>query len=326
MKAAVAMNDNFVRAAQPGAWLVDSLPFLKMLPAFMAPFKRKAEEFWTFETNLHLANLREASQRDGWSWSKDLSSAKEAKGMPEVELAWDVGVLADAAIETSAVFLEVFLFACVAYPEFVTVAQKEMDNVVSSEDGLRMPAFSDLENLPYVHAIVEEVFRWRHIIPAGIAHANQKDDWYNGFFIPKGSTIVPVWKAMHEDGKLYDAPLEFRPERWIGKTGLTNNWGYGRRVCVGRHIAKNTVAIAIARMLWAFNMRPADGKRVLFDETLFTGGMVSHPKRFDVLFEPRSEAHTMAIESAYESVDKDPESLMAGVRKAQVEMGLKPRA
>ena len=96
--------------------------------------------------------------------------------MSEEELAWGLGALQDAAIETTDVFLQLFVLACVAQPGFMGTAQKEIDEVVGF-DGSRMPDFADLNNLPYVHAIVEEVFRWRHILPAGFAHASSKDDW-----------------------------------------------------------------------------------------------------------------------------------------------------
>lgn len=184
---------------------------------------------------------------------------------------------------------------------------------------------SDL-TLERLHFLTEVSSSRRHILPASVAHATLKDDWYNGFFIPKGSTVVPVWKAMREDDKLYDNPLDFKPERWIGKPGQPNNWGYGRRICAGRHIAKNTVTVAIARILWGFNLRTRDGKRLLVDDSMFTEGFVSAPRSFDIVFEPRSDMHRFLIKSEFETVEKDPDRLLAGVRKMQVEAGLKPRA
>ncbi|KAJ4300927.1 hypothetical protein N0V90_003016 [Kalmusia sp. IMI 367209] len=323
--AAHEVLDNFVLAAQPGAWLVDAFPLMRFLPKFLAPFKRQAESFYSQETHLHVTNLRDALKRKSWNWCKDFVKAKEAKEMSEEELAWDLGILADAGVETSNTYMQVFILACVAYPEFQVTAQKELDGVVGANE-IRLPDFGDLERLPYIHAIVEEVFRWRHIVPAGIAHATLKDDWYNGFFIPKGSTVIPVWKAMREDSKRFDSPLEFRPERWIGKTGQPNNWGYGRRICAGRHIAKNTITIGVARILSVFDVRPLEGKKMSIDDGMFEGGLVSVPKPFGALFEPRSEAHRALIESEYKSVDEDMENLLTNVRKMQVEVGLKPRS
>lgn len=149
--------NNLTHVGQPGAWLVDALPFLASLPSFLASFKKEAEGYYQLETNLHVTNMREALKREGWNWSMDFARAKEVADMSEAELAWDVGVLCDAAVETSNVYVQTFVLACVAYPEFMLMAQKEIDDVVGQE---RMLDFIDLERLPYVHAIVEEVFRW----------------------------------------------------------------------------------------------------------------------------------------------------------------------
>lgn len=323
--AAHAILENFLQAAQTGAWLVDTFPVMKYIPSFLAPFKQKADKFYRQETDLHLTNMKEARARDAWNWAKDFTNSKEAKEMSEVELAWSLGGLTAAGIETSDIFMRTFFLACVSFPEFVAVAQKEIDDVVC-QNGLRMPEFSDFENLPYIHAIVEEVFRWRHLAPGGVPHATLKDDWYNGYFIPKGAIVIPLYKTMREDEKRYDAPLEFRPERWLGKPAQLNNWGYGRRACTGRHIARNTITIGVARTLAMFNIRPRDGKRITVDDSMFIGGLVCAPKPFDLEFEPRSDAHKNLIIREFENVDKNAESLLNKVRKMQEEAGVKLRA
>jgi hypothetical protein len=313
---------NFTYAAQVGAWIVDALPFLNHLPAPFAPWKKQAEEWYQTEANLHMTNMQDALQRPGWNWSKDFHNSKEAKQLSDVEVSWDLGILCDAGVETTNVTLQIFTFACLAYPEWIPKAQKELDEVVGNE---RLPTFDDLERLPYIQAVVEENFRWRHIVPAGIPHATTQDDYYNGYLIPKGSTIIPLFLAMRNDTKLFDSPVDFRPERWLNKN-QQSNWGYGRRVCPGRFIARNTVAIAIARLLWTFNIRSTNGKRPLVDESQFTTGFVSAPKPFEAVFEPRSEERKRIVEREFESADKNVSNLLQEIRKRQMATGLNPRA
>ena len=52
----------------------------------------------------------------------------------------------------------------VLYPEVMRKAQHEIDVVVGSD---RLPTFADTPNLPYVHAMVMEVLRWRPVAPIG---------------------------------------------------------------------------------------------------------------------------------------------------------------
>ena len=61
----------------------------------------------------------------------------------------------------------------------------------------RLPTFDDLPQLEYIGAIVSETLRWRPVaVLGGTPHATTADDWYEGMFIPKGSTIIaPLWSS-----------------------------------------------------------------------------------------------------------------------------------
>lgn len=313
---------NFVQTLDNSAWIVNALPFLNALPRFLTPWKKTAEEWHRLEADLHMANMEGALASKSWNWSKDLKHAKEAEGMPDLEIAWDLGILCDAGNETTRVTLEIFTLACLAYPEFLPKAQEELDRVVVTG---RLPDFEDLDKLPYVHAVVEETFRWRHLLPSGMPHATSKDDYYNGYFIPKGATVIPVFSVMRKDAKLFDAPLEFRPERWIGKS-QPGNFGYGRRICTGRFIARNSLAIAIARILWAFDVSSSDGKRILVDEMSFTSGFVSEPKDFKAVFQVRSNQHREVVEKKFANAEMDIGKVLEDVWKRQTDAGLALRA
>lgn len=313
---------NFTFAGQVGAWIVDALPSLNYLPSPLTPWKKTAEKWYQMWADLHMTNMQDALKREGWNWSKDFKNAKETAEMTDVEISWDLGILCDAGVETTNITLQIFTLACLAYPEWIPKAQAEIDNVVGKD---RLPTFDDIDNLPYIQAVVEENFRWRHIVPAGIPHATTQDDEYKGYLIPKGSTIIPLFIAMRKDERLFDSPIDFRPERWIGKS-QPSNFGYGRRVCPGRFIARNSVTIVIMRLLWAFNIKSKDGKRPLVDESTFTTGFVSAPKPFSAVFEPRSEGHRRIIEQSYNAADKDIANLLNDVRKRHVAVGLNPRA
>ncbi|KAF3034328.1 hypothetical protein E8E12_005364 [Didymella heteroderae] len=315
---------NFIKASEVGAWVVDALPTLNYLPEFLAPWKKTAKVWSEDWEDLHKRNMEDALERPGWNWTKDLCGATEAKQMSPLDISWDLGVVCDAGVETTHCTLEVFTLACLAYPEWIPTAQRELDEVVGSD---RLPDFKDLDKLPYIQAIVEENFRWRHILPAGIPHKTLKEDSYKGFLIPKGAMIIPLFIAMRNDKALFDRPAEFMPERWLGKQQQVGNFGYGRRVCTGRHIARSALTIAVARLLWAFNIKSKDGQRIVVSETgSFTTGLVGAPKHFEAVFEIRSEKHREAIVQAFETAEKDPYVLMEGVRKKMVSVGLSPRA
>lgn len=73
------------------------------------------------------------------------------------------------------------------YPDVQRRAQEEIDRVVGTD---RLPTFADDADLPYVNALVKEIFRWRPTAPLAIPHASMEDDTYNGLFIPKDSLVL----------------------------------------------------------------------------------------------------------------------------------------
>ena len=73
------------------------------------------------------------------------------------------------------------------FPDVMKKVQAEVDSVIGPD---RMPEYDDFDSLPYVHATVNESLRWRPVaVLGGTPHAVTADDYYEGMFIPKGSTI-----------------------------------------------------------------------------------------------------------------------------------------
>ncbi|KAF9244244.1 cytochrome P450 [Melanogaster broomeanus] len=108
-------------------------------------------------------------------------------------------------------------------------AQAEIDDVIGMD---RLPNFDDRLSLPYVEAVLRETMRMYPIVPLAVPHATVSDDIFEGYFIPKGSTVVPnVW-AMLRDPEIYPEPNSFKPERFFKDGKLddepsTSNIGYG---------------------------------------------------------------------------------------------------
>ena len=148
-----------------------------------------------------------------------------------------------------------------AYPETQARAHAELDAVVGRS---RLPTFSDFSHLPYIRAMVKESLRWRPVAPSGVPHQSTEDDWYEGMFIPKGTVcITNIWH-MNRDPKIFGENTEdFDPERYLDASGgivpgmseIKEQghfaYGFGRRNCVGRHMADNSLFINIAVLLWA---------------------------------------------------------------------------
>lgn len=121
-------------------------------------------------------------------------------------------------------------------------------------------------------------------------------DVYNGYFIPKDTIVLAnIWAMTHNEEK-YPDPMRFMPERFIAEDGsLTDDngeiqYGFGRRICVGKYLAEASVWIAMVTILAAFNVNKAKDEfgNDIDVEPGFTPGVIIHPKAYPFSISPRS--------------------------------------
>ena len=85
--------------------------------------------------------------------------------------------------------------AAAKYPDAQRKAQAELDRIIGSG---RLLDFSDRNKLPYLNALVKELYRWHIVTPFAIPHRSEAEDVYNGYVIPAGSLILPnLWYVMY---------------------------------------------------------------------------------------------------------------------------------
>ncbi|KAJ7231653.1 cytochrome P450 [Mycena rebaudengoi] len=117
----------------------------------------------------------------------------------------------------------------------------------------------------YVSVLVKEVLRWKNVTPIGVPHFLATEDEYRGYRLPAGSIVIgSTWAILH-DGLLYPDPYTFKPERFLldGKLNPAVKdpdcaaFGFGRRICPGRHMGRSSIWITVASILATFNIDKA---------------------------------------------------------------------
>jgi cytochrome P450 len=302
---------NIVEAGTFGKWIVDAFPFLNHLPAPLAPWKRIAEANHEFEKAVHLKNMKRGLDSKAWNWTKEFTRSVDGKNMDTVEMAYDLGILAGAGVTTTAGVLQVFVLAAVSNPDIMLEARKELDAVVGTN---RLPTFDDRTRLPFVHACMKEVFRWRTILPCTFPHHIKVEDEYRGYRIPANSTIVPLQWCMNHDERNFSDPHRFDPARWL-KSGAEelryHAFGFGRRICPGRHMAENSVFLGIARLLWAYDIKPDSDWQ--YDDNAWDPQFFTRPLDLRATFHVRSPAHRAVIEREWREADLDTGMILDGI-------------
>ncbi|CAL1701205.1 unnamed protein product [Somion occarium] len=314
------MNYDYVGVAQeavrglslggiPGAHWVEYMPILKYIPSWVpgARFKKLADYFRPFveamrnrpfdqiKQDIVDGNASPSIARTLIKRLQDQFAGTHLEAEQE-EIARNVtGVAYAAAADTTTSAAQSFLIAMSLYPDVQRKAQVELDHVVGSE---RLPDFSDHDDLVYIQAIALESMRWTVALPLGVPHKVTQDDEYNGFFIPKNTTVIANAWAMLHDPDDYPEPERFVPERFMKDGRLDPNvrsplsiaFGFGRRICPGRHLSGASLFLTIASVLHTLNIRPIleeDGKPVDTSAMMSTG-LVSSPESIPYIISPRS--------------------------------------
>ncbi|TFK53785.1 cytochrome P450 [Heliocybe sulcata] len=298
-------------AVFPGTFLVNSLPSLGYLPDWCpgTGFKRYGRQCSEMTTAIQEVPYKITKERMEQSGpfpcvTSDLIKRSIASGRMNAEeegvIKRVAGVAYAAGSDTSASALQTAILAMVVYPGAKCKAQAELDAVVGNS---RLPDFDDRELLPYTEAFFREVLRWQPVTPLALAHATSSDDVYEGYYIPAGATVFGnSWAILHDE-RTYEDPEEFRPERFLHTDGtLTDKFpmsafGFGRRICPGRHVADASVWAAIASVLSAFDVQKAtdDAGREIPVKVEYTDGLLSHPLPFKCRIVPRKDASVGTI-------------------------------
>ncbi|KAI9459922.1 cytochrome P450 [Lactarius psammicola] len=302
---AIRLNEFGIEKMLPGALLVNELPFLRYIPAWLphisykplAEFGRNLGKEMVYEPmrfvkesiasgtarpSLALEHLQEIEKLSG-----------SDRGAAEETLVGVLGSLYSAGADTTVSSMMTFLIACLLHPDLQKKAQVEIDAVVGRE---RLPSFEDRPRLPFVDAMCKEVLRWRPVVPLGVPHAATEDGIYEGFFIPKGAVIVGNTWAIFRDPSNYPEPDTFKPERFLNPDGslrddplLSSAFGYGKRICPGRHIVDSTLFIYAASLLSVFRIENVQDGQEKQPEYNYTGAIISHPKPFTCSITPRDK-------------------------------------
>ncbi|KAJ5026886.1 cytochrome P450 [Bipolaris maydis] len=232
-------------------WLqiIETFPWLVKLPRSIAPWLRNVKQ--SSKTKYGRENFfynlaAEAQDTPDENYAKFLFREAPQYNLSRGEVSSLVSNLFGAGADTSSSTLITAVMAMRAFPETMKPAWDELDRVVGHS---RSPALDD--ELPYVRAFAK-VFRWRAVANlGGKTHAPTQDDYWNCYFIPKGTWIQGnVW-AIHHNEREFPDPDRFNPRRRLDTEDRRP------RSCAGQALAEQGTHLSVARLLWAYRVEPA---------------------------------------------------------------------
>jgi cytochrome P450 len=140
---------------------------------------------------------------------------------------------------------------------------EELDGML----GGRAPAVEDLPKLPYLGHVLTESLR---LYPTawGMARLAAEEHEIAGYPVHPGYGVAFAQWVVQRDARWFDAPLEFRPERW--ENGLAKQlprfayfpFGGGPRQCIGNTFALMEASVVLATVGQKFRFALVPGNEV----------------------------------------------------------------
>ncbi|KAH9312470.1 hypothetical protein KI387_027505, partial [Taxus chinensis] len=162
-----------------------------------------------------------------------------------------------AGVGTSSTTIEWAMSELLKNPHVLDKAQQEIESLVGRD---RFFEEKDVTSCEYLQCIVKETFRLHPPVPLLLPHESMEVCVVDGYYIPpKTMLLVNVW-AMGRDENVWEDPLQFNPERFMGKTIDVKGqdfelipFGTGRRGCPAISMGLSIVELALAELIHCFD-------------------------------------------------------------------------
>lgn len=244
-----------------------------------------------------LIEQRRSSQQYGDDLLTALLHAKDEHGNPisDRQIRDEAMTLIAAGFDNNALALSYCMYLLAQHPAVESKLVNELDTVL----GGRAVTMDDLPHLPYLQSVIKETLRLYSPVPSLVRQSLEKFS-IGGYEFPAGTSFVMRPWMMHRDPRYYDAPLEFRPERWTPEFERQLPkyayfpFGGGSRICIGGEFAKAEAALILATIAQKFrvslvpgfklellpciNLQPKRGIQVVIEERQPKSGAEPPPR------------------------------------------------
>jgi cytochrome P450 len=189
-------------------------------------------------------------------------------GYPPGELFSESELLIVAGSDTTSTVFAAAFFYLVHNPQAQSKLTTEIRSTFESVDEIRNG--KKLQSCIYLRAFIDESMRMnppvtselnREVLPGGLS--------VNGEFFAEGTNVGVSLYSIHHNEAYFPEPFAFRPERWIEGEGATAEsvalatsafapFSIGARGCIGKNLAYMEMTIAIAKVVYRYDVRRVD--------------------------------------------------------------------
>lgn len=183
----------------------------------------------------------------------EAQDAETGEVMNDEQIRHEVAGIYGAGHETTAIALTWAWHVLNKYPDILTKVRAEVDAL-----GHNVRA-SDLPNLPFTLAVLEETMRLFPPVPVTVRFAFEPSE-IGGTAISRGSLALIAIRNIHRHPEYWPDATEFKPERFLpeNKSALNRNaympFLLGPHMCIGNHFALIEGQLLLAMMVQKFDV------------------------------------------------------------------------
>ncbi|XP_014477670.1 PREDICTED: cytochrome P450 9e2 [Dinoponera quadriceps] len=202
-----------------------------------------------------------------------------------------------AGFDSSATVMSFAAHEIAINPDVQAKLWREIDEVLEESNG--KVTYEAINRLKYLDAVLSETLR---MYTAPFIERECERDYElpptlpneKPFTLKKGMLVwMPIY-AIHRDGKYYDDPEKFRPERFLDNNVYHNSscyipFGLGPRICIANRFALLEIKVLLFHLLARCELRPCAKTTLKLSKSLaimLEGGFWLNVKR-------RSDVHPM---------------------------------
>ncbi|XP_058039077.1 cytochrome P450 2K6-like [Ahaetulla prasina] len=262
------VNENVRLAGTPPILFYNMFPLFGFLFGARNILLNNKKELFGFIKTTFIEHLKALDENDQRSFIDSflVRQAEEKKNKAEryfhnENLTAVVNNLFAAGMETTSTTLRWAILLMMKYPDIQNKVYEEISKIIGSAQ----PRIEHRAKMPYTDAVIHEAQRFADIIPANLPRATTVDITFKGFFIPKGTHIIPLLTSVLHDESQWEKPHEFYPEHFLDSEGnfvkrdAFMPFSAGRRICLGETLAKMELFLFFTSLLQRFTFQPPPG-------------------------------------------------------------------
>ncbi|XP_030411097.1 cytochrome P450 2K4-like [Gopherus evgoodei] len=290
------INENVRLIGSPSITLYNMFPALGFLLKNFKILLQNISELHSFIQLTFIERLKELDKNDQRSFiDAFLVRQQEEKGnangyFHNANLMRLVTNLFAAGMETTSTTLRWGLLLMMKYPQIQSKVQEEITRVIGSAQ----PRIEHRTKMPYTDAVVHEIQRFANILPMNLPHETTEDVTLKGYFIPKGTYIIPLLASVLRDESQWKKPDTFNPEHFLDPKGKFVKkeafmpFSAGRRICAGETLARMEIFLFFTSLLQRFTFHPPPGVTSSDLDLTPMVGFTTPPMPHKICAEPRS--------------------------------------